>query len=223
VVQSKDSSQRWQQTAVGSTSRQQRSLYQKTLHIATVVKLSNPSKKFPWNNDVKPETPNVTSSYVLNDWLTTPGNYEMHRSKDNNGQPKKNFCITICAKINNLTLSVHTPEAVQTMIAIREETWRSCDDWINNTGQGVLNDPEQGKVAFDKCVLSRCSFYYDWEPIMIDRAGNNPAVTSKDLDSAADDESEDPKEGNDQEDEEDEQQKKPKAKAKAGKASLVRS
>jgi len=125
--------------------------------------------------------------------------------------------------INNLTLSVRTAEAVQTMIAIREETWRSCNDWINNTGQGVLNDPEQGKDSFDKAVKDRCSFCYDWEPIMIDRAGNNPAVTSNDLDSADDDESEDPKDCDYEEDEEEEEEKKPKAKAKAGKASSVRS
>jgi len=67
------------------------------------------------------------------------------------------------------------------MIAIREENWRSCNDWINNAGQGVLNDPNQGKVAFDKCVTTRCSFCYDWEPVVIDRAGNNPAVTGNDF------------------------------------------
>jgi len=42
-------------------------------HYQLIVKLANPSKKLTWNNDAKPET--VTSNYVLNDWITTPGNY----------------------------------------------------------------------------------------------------------------------------------------------------
>jgi len=194
------------------------------LHYKALCKIANPSKKLTWNNDAKPETPNVTSSSVLHGWLTTPGNYPLYRGKNNDGQSKKNFCLQICAMINNLTLSVRSPDAVMTMIANLENTWRSCNDWINNTGQGVLNDPLQGQAPFDKAVRKRCFFYYDWEEFMIDRAGNNPAVSSNDLDSASDDGSEDPNEEEEEEEvEEVEEEKKPKAKAKAGKASSVRS
>ena len=80
--------------------------------------------------------------------------------------------------MNNLTMSERTWESIQTMIAAREESWRSCNDWINNAGQGVL---EKSKETFDTIVNKRCPFYCDWEPVMIDRAGSNPAVTSDDL------------------------------------------
>jgi len=150
-------------------------------HYYLIVKLANPSKKLGWHNDGKPETPTVTSSYVLNDWIITPNNYIEHRGKGENGLTKKHFCMVIGAKMNNLTMSVRTWESIQTMIAAREESWRSCNDWINNTGQGVL---EKSKDTFDTIVHKRCPFYCDWEPVMIDRAGSNPAVTSDDLDNS---------------------------------------
>jgi len=170
------------------------------LHHKTVVKLANPVKRLTWTNDAKPEIPNVTSSLVLNDWTTTPGNYEIYRGKGEGGFTKKHCCVTICAKINNLTLSERTWESVQTMIAAREETWRSCNDWINNTNQGCLLNPLEGKPHFDACAKARCDFYCEWEPIVTDRAGNNPAVTGDDLDKSDNDESEDPKEDDDEDD-----------------------
>ena len=57
-------------------------------HYTAIVKLANPSKKLGWNNDGKPETPDVTSNHVLNDWITTPGNYEAYRGKGENGFTK---------------------------------------------------------------------------------------------------------------------------------------
>jgi len=67
--------------------------------------------------------------------------------------------MVISAKINNLTMSERTWESVQTMIAAREETWHSCNDWINNTGQGCLLNPLEGHPQFDACVKARCNFY----------------------------------------------------------------
>ena len=84
---------------------------------------------------------------------------------------------------------------------------------------GVLRD--EGKESFDSCATTRCPFCYDWEPIMIDRAGNNPAVTSNDLDKSDDDESLDPEPEDDVDS--DDGNKKPKAKASAAKASSIRS
>jgi len=61
-----------------------------------------------------------------------------------------------------------------------EDQWRQTHDWVNNTGQCVLRD--DSKEAFDNVVANHCSFYYNLEPIMIDGAGTNPPVTSKNLD-----------------------------------------
>jgi len=189
-------------------------------HYTAIVKLANPSRKLGWGNDGKPETPNVTSNCVLNDWITTPGNCDAYRgTQGREWLYKKHHCMTISAKMNNLTLSERTWESIQTMIATKEETWHSCNDWINNTGQGCLDNPLEGKPHFDKCVQTRCPFYYDWEPVMIDRAGNNPAVTSDDLINSDDDESLDPEEDDDTDD----GNKKPKAKASSAKASSVHS
>jgi len=66
--------------------------------------------------------------------------------------------MTITAKINNLTLRERTWESVQTKMAAQEETWKSCIDWINNTGQGGLANPLEGKEHFDTCVTKCCSF-----------------------------------------------------------------
>jgi len=121
-------------------------------HYKTVVKLANPAKRLTWTNDAKPETPNVTSSVVLTNWIITPPDYILHCGKGGGGFTKKHCCLHICSKINNLTLSERTWESVQTMIATLEESWRSCNNWINNTGQGVLIDPKQGQYHFDACV-----------------------------------------------------------------------
>jgi len=190
-------------------------------HCTATVKLANPSRKLGWNNDGKPETPNVASGHVFNDWMTAPGNCKACRGKGENGFTKKCCCMTMRAEMNNLTLSERTWESVQTMTATREESWRSCNDWINNTGQGCLDNPLEGKPHFDKCVENRCPLCCDWEPVMTDRAGNNPAVTGDDLDKSDDDESLDPEP--DEDDDSGDGNKKPKAKASMAKASLVRS
>jgi len=147
-----------------------------------IAKLANPSKKLAWNNDDKPETPNVTLNCVSNDWITTPGNHIGYCGKGDKGATKKHFCVAPFAKINNLTLSERTWESVQTMTSAREESWKSCNDWINNTGQGVLENPDQGKESFDAIVNKRYPFHCDWEPVMMDREGSNPAATSDNLD-----------------------------------------
>jgi len=177
-------------------------------HYNAIVKLANPLKKLSWHNDGKPETPTVTSNCVLNDWITTPNDCIEHRGKGENGLMKKHFCMVIGAKMNNLTMSERTWESIQTMVTAREESWRSCNDWINNTGQGVL---EKSKETFDTIVNKRCPFCYDREPVMIDRAGSNPAVASDDLDNSDGDPEE--TEVDDDDDDEDDGNKKPAAKA----------
>ena len=148
----------------------------------------------------------------------------MHRGKGETGFTKKHRCQVVGAKIDNLTLSERTWESVETMAAAREETWRSCNDWINNTGQGCLTNPLEGQDHFDACVKARCNFCCDWEPIMTDRVENNPAVTGNALDKSGDDESADPKEDDDKDNEDgDDGNKKPKAKGSLAKASSVHS
>jgi len=115
-----------------------------------------------------------------------------------------------------LNLSKQTWESVQTMIARHEESWKSCNNWISNTCQGVLINPKQGQDHFDACVKACCNFDYDWEPMMIDRAGSNPAVTSNDLNKSNDEDEDD-----EEDDDEDDGNMKPAGKATSAKASLV--
>jgi len=109
--------------------------------------------------------------------------------------------------MNNLTVSERTWESTQTMTAAREESWRSCNDWTSAAGQGVL---EKSKDTFDTIVNKRCPFCCDWEPVMTDRAGSNPAVASDDLDNSDGDPEETEVDGDD---DEDDGNKKPAAKA----------
>jgi len=150
----------------------------------------------------------MTSNCVLNDWTTTPGNHVDCRGKGENGLTKKHFCMAVSAKTNNLTVSERTWESVQTMIATHEESQRSCNEWINNTGQGVEN-PDQGEESFDAIANKRRPFHYNWEPVMTDRAGSNLAVASDDLDNSDGD----PEETEVDDDDEDDGNKKPAAKA----------
>ena len=159
-------------------------------HYYLVVKLAKPVKVYRWSNDAKPETPTVTGEWILVDWLTKDDNYVKYKGKDNGGHTKKHYCLIMASKCTQLTVCERTHDSVLTKVMAMEDQWRQTHDWVNNTGQGVLVD--DGQEHFDKTVKSRCSFYYDLEPIMIDRAGTNPVVTSENLgDSDDDDEDED--------------------------------
>jgi len=60
-------------------------------------------------------------------------------------------------------------------------------------------------------MKKHCPFYCDWEPVMIDRAGSNPAIASDDLDNSDGDPEE--TEVDDDDDDENNGNKKPAAKA----------
>jgi len=153
------------------------------------VKSSNPNQKYKWNDDMKPETPNVTSERVLINYMTDGDNYKNYRGKDANGLPKKYHCQIIASKCTNLTLSERDHAGVFSKWTAMEDCWRTTNDWVNNTGVGVLAD--KGHDTFEACVLKRCPFYRDIEEIMIDRAGSNPAVTNNDLFNSDEDDEDD--------------------------------
>ena len=125
-----------------------------------IAKVDSGGGRLTWTNDAKDETPNVTSQQVVINWLTDEDNYIKFRGKDQKFT-KKHYCEIIAIKINHLTKSTRTDAQVLTKIASMEDSWRSCNDWINNTGQGVLKNPEEGQAAFDAVVAKRCPFYYD--------------------------------------------------------------
>ena len=153
-------------------------------HYTEFLKLANPVKKYNWSNDAKPETPLVTSNYCLQTWMKTNDNYEIYKGK-NGIHTKKHWCQIVAAKINNLTLSERTSDQIFTRICSWEECWRTTHDWIQNTGQGVLNDPkydqEHNQSAFDAAVKKMCWFYYDLEDIFLDRCGSHPKITTDNL------------------------------------------
>jgi hypothetical protein len=56
-----------------------------------------------------------------------------------------------------------------------EAEYRKTNDWINQTGQGIID--EGGDIT--DVVNKRCSYFYLLEPIMADRPGTNPMVVNE--------------------------------------------
>jgi hypothetical protein len=55
-----------------------------------------------------------------------------------------------------------------------EAEYRKCNDWVNQTGQGFLDEGRDITDARNKC----CSFFYTLEPMMQNRPGTNPLILS---------------------------------------------
>jgi len=167
-------------------------------HCYAVIKLAKPVKVHRWGNDAKPEAPTVTGEWILVDWLTKEDNYIKYKGKDNGGHTKKHCCLIMASKCTQLTVCERTHETVLTKVSAMADQWRHTHDWVNNTGVGVLRD--DGKEMFDGLATRRCSFCYDLEPMMIDRAGTSPAVTSENLDDSDDEDDVDDVDVDDDED-----------------------
>ncbi len=56
-----------------------------------------------------------------------------------------------------------------------EAEYRKTNDWINQTGQGIID--EGGDIT--DAVNKRCSYFYLLQPIMADRPGTNPMVVKE--------------------------------------------
>jgi len=71
----------------------------------------------------------------------------MLKGEDNGGFAKKHVCLILAGKHTTLTLCKTTCETILPKMLAMEDCWRQTHDWINNTGRGVLNEPEDDLLS----------------------------------------------------------------------------
>jgi hypothetical protein len=124
-----------------------------------------------WDSD-GPNGPNSipNSQSVILDWWTTGDNYHKFRGgRDSNGKvsTSKNNAVwqQLSEEIKKKGIAVErTAHHVGMKINKMEAEYRKCNNWVNQTGQGILD--EGGDITDD--VNKHCSFFYTLEPIMRD-------------------------------------------------------
>jgi hypothetical protein len=135
-----------------------------------------------WDSD-GPNGVNTTpnSQSIILDWWTTGNNYHLFRGgKDDGGKTsgnKKNMVWQMLSEeIKKKGIIVErTAHHVGMKINKMEAEYRKTNDWINQTGQGIID--EGGDIT--DIVNKRCSYFYLLEPIMADRPGTNPLMVSE--------------------------------------------
>jgi hypothetical protein len=90
-----------------------------------------------WDHDAK-TADGPTSTSILMDWWTTPGNYATCRGKDNEGKTKKAFAKELADKMAEETTSHHcTAAQVQFKIDSTATQWRAAHECAQATGAGL--------------------------------------------------------------------------------------
>lgn len=139
------------------------------------------TQNIPWNKDGKngKDDPNHSESIVV-EWLSNQSNFQRFKGDDVTGKKK----IAVCGEISDMLKArgirkERNARSVLQKINNMITSWRETYQWTENTGQGVLES--EGSESFRAKVLQRCSFFYDLEDVLKDRAGTRPIASSDDL------------------------------------------
>jgi hypothetical protein len=97
------------------------------------------------------------------------GNYARCRGKNNGGTKKAHYHKLLSHLIKQAGCrQERTPEMVKSKIQGIEKKFYKTQDFIQNTGQGILKD--YGKESLKDVVIKQFKYYYDLERIFSDRA-----------------------------------------------------
>jgi hypothetical protein len=155
-------------------------LYDETVSSARSIEFT----KF-WDNDGEPSSLNI----LLN-WITEETNADRYfgaeetRSKTgfstDDGVTKNALCKLISERIHQENGVERSPASVRSKIDDLVARFKSTNDWIFATGQGVRET--EGESNFRDIVISKFRFYYDLEPILSQRPSIRPSFTTDDPD-----------------------------------------
>ncbi|KAG9403413.1 hypothetical protein AC1031_006058 [Aphanomyces cochlioides] len=133
------------------------------------------SQRILWTNDS--DGGGMNSMEVLVAWLSNEANYTRWKGGDKNcGLTKGALAKEIVSSMEQHGIYHRKPKDIIQKVSVRESTYRSTTDWLNNTGQGV-EDEESIRAHVEKM----CPHYYSLDSVMRDRASTQPLATSSDL------------------------------------------
>ena len=143
----------------------------------TKFRVGNQGPTTRWDSD-GPNGPNTVpnSETVLLDWWTTGDNWSKYRGgKGDNGKTgvtkKEQTWKKLSDEIKKAGITVaRNARAVGAKIARMESEYKNAHDFVNNTGQGLM---DEGK-DITEIVKKMCSYYYMLDPIMGNRASTKP-------------------------------------------------
>jgi hypothetical protein len=151
------------------------------------LKRADSGLKF-WDNDGKPDGP--SSMDILLDWITNELNSDKYfGAKDTSnrsgeysiedGETKLGLCKKISEQIQSSVGVERSADSVRSKIDDLVAKFKITNDWINNTGQGVLET--EGEATFREIVESKFKYYYHLEPVLLQRPSIRPAYTTDDF------------------------------------------
>jgi hypothetical protein len=134
--------------------------------------------KYGWNNDGKdgPNDPNTSMNILLN-WLMEEGNFDAFLKCDR-GMTKKKFALKIADLINGAgVLCLRDDKQVLNKIFHMQKLYKDTRDWAyNTTGQGVK---EANADSWEATIRKKCTFFFDLQRIIGDRASASPVIDSE--------------------------------------------
>ena len=80
--------------------------------------------------------------------------------------------------MRKVTECIRTADSLLWKIGHIESSWRKAHDWANRTGQGVLEDDNDG---FEAEVRKHCCFYYTIHDVMQDRSLSKDVAKTENL------------------------------------------
>ncbi|KAH9123939.1 hypothetical protein AeMF1_005223 [Aphanomyces euteiches] len=132
-----------------------------------------------WTTDA-PKVYGQSSMDILLEWISEEGNYDSYRG--GLGQCGKTKEV-LCGEVERMaSKGIHHRNAsdVRTKINELERSYRKTCDWMNQTGQGILesNAPDtHSQISTYVRVL--CKYYDILQPILADRPSTTPLATSE--------------------------------------------
>jgi len=134
-----------------------------------------------WTKDGKdgPDDPNHSEA-ILVKWMLSGRNFADYRG-NKHGRGKKTIANDIARIIerNKGCKGERTGKQVGSKIDDLHRQFKDAFDWANTvTGAGLK---ESDKGSYDDALTKKCKYYFDFLPIMADRASARPSYTTDDM------------------------------------------
>ncbi|KAJ3059943.1 hypothetical protein HDU98_004038 [Podochytrium sp. JEL0797] len=140
----------------------------------------------PWNKDAAPGR-SETSMDVLMECF----DYEFYLAwtgASGTGISKESLAGDIVGRMNAVGIHHRTNAQVRAKISELEKSYRNAQDWISNTGQGVMEDEnlseEDKRSQIRGYVRKLCPHYDLLDDLMRDRHNSRPLATNEELQGA---------------------------------------
>ncbi|KAA1114121.1 hypothetical protein PGTUg99_022302 [Puccinia graminis f. sp. tritici] len=142
-----------------------------------------------WTTDRNPD--GQSSLDLIVDWLTVEGNYDLWRS---GRRSKRDVAETIAQYLVTNGAALREWRGIEQQINGLERKFRDALAWRNQTGQGIMDEAEELERNFglgdtdqpeddhverarnqtEAAIRKKCKYFYELEPIMVDRPAAIP-------------------------------------------------